>query len=231
MSLKLPKNKYIVATIKKWHFDSFYKRYGGGDGEWLLISNPKDLNFEFVKENNPRYMFFPHWSWIVPNEIIHNYECVCFHSSDVPYGRGGSPIQNLIIRGVTETKISALKMVEELDAGPVYMKRSLSLKGRAQDIFENSAEIIAEMMQEIVKNEPTPQPQIGESIVFKRRQESENLLPMDSDLNHLYNHIRMLDAETYPTSHIVHGKYKIEFSHAKFDNNELTAQSKITMIT
>ena len=47
----------------------------------------------------------------MPSEIIRNYECICFHETDLPFGRGGSPIQNLIVRGFKTTKISAIKMI------------------------------------------------------------------------------------------------------------------------
>lgn len=217
-------HNYVVATIKQWHLDCFRKI---DSPEWFLVTDPKELTLERLKTINPRYVFFPHWSWIVPDEIINTYECVCFHSSDVPYGRGGSPIQNLIIRGLTQTKVSALRMVKELDAGPVYMKRDLSLLGRAQDIFERSAGIIMEMMQEIANTEPTPEPQIGEATLFKRRQGEDNILPQEGGLEHLYNHIRMLDAESYPPSYLFYGRYCLEFSHAEYDGKEIAAKVKI----
>ena len=34
--------------------------------------------------------------------------------TDLPYGRGGSPLQNLIIRGFESTKISAIEFKMEL---------------------------------------------------------------------------------------------------------------------
>ena len=64
---------------------------------------------------------------IYSKEIIKRFECVCFHMADVPYGRGGSPLQNLIARGHRETKLTALRMVEDFDAGPVYSKMPLCL--------------------------------------------------------------------------------------------------------
>ena len=45
--------------------------------------------------------------------------------TDLPYGRGGSPLQNLIARGFLETKISAILVEKQLDAGPVYLKMEL----------------------------------------------------------------------------------------------------------
>ena len=48
------------------------------------------------------------------------YDCVIFHMTDLPYGRGGSPLQNLIIRGYKKTNVVSNKCVGEVDAGPIY---------------------------------------------------------------------------------------------------------------
>jgi methionyl-tRNA formyltransferase len=221
---------YVVATIKNWHINLFNQRSDSDFKGWHLIITPEVLTFEKLSLLKPKDIFFPHWSWIVPNEIIDNFECVCFHSSDVPYGRGGSPIQNLIIRGIKETKISALKMVKELDAGPVYLKKLLSLEGRGQAIYERSSFIIADMMKEIAEKEPIPEEQQGNTIVFKRRQGNDNILPTEQEnaLETLYDHIRMLDADFYPSSYIEHGAYRIDFSEASLKSNYLEAKVKIT---
>lgn len=218
-------HKYIVATTKEWHIKIFKKKHAFEN--WSLVSSPDELTLEKISELNPRYIFFPHWSWIVPEEITNNFECVCFHSSDVPYGRGGSPIQNLIIRGHKETKISALKMVNELDAGPVYLKRDLNLAGCAQEIFEKSAIIISDMMDWIAANEPNPVPQEGLPVVFKRRTSNENIMPTSGSLTDIYNHIRMLDVESYPDSHIEYGDFIINFSGANLNKNSIEARVKI----
>ena len=64
--------------------------------------------------------------------------------SDLPYGRGGSPLQNLIIREHRKTMISAIQCVKEIDAGPVYLKKPLSLEGSAEEIFICANHIIEE---------------------------------------------------------------------------------------
>jgi len=43
--------------------------------------------------------------------------------TDLSYGRGGSPLQNLIVRGYKDTMISALWIEKELDSG-AYTHRS-----------------------------------------------------------------------------------------------------------
>jgi hypothetical protein len=35
----------------------------------MFVSDPTQLN-DAITENEPDYIFFLHWSWIVPSEII-----------------------------------------------------------------------------------------------------------------------------------------------------------------
>ena len=67
--------------------------------------------------------------------------------TDLPYGRGGSPLQNLIIRGGKTTKLFAFRMTEEFDARPNYLKRNLSLEGTAREIFIRANYLSAKMIR------------------------------------------------------------------------------------
>jgi methionyl-tRNA formyltransferase len=215
-------NTYIVATIKPWNVAAFGRHTRTLPGSWHLISEQADLTPVLIAKLRPRYIFFPHWSWAVPLEILSAAECVCFHMTDVPYGRGGSPLQNLIANGCKDTVLSALRMVPEMDAGPVYLKRPLSLTGRAQDIFERAAELVYDLTREIIEKEPKPVPQKGTPIIFKRRTPDMSVLPKTGNMEDLYDHIRMLDAETYPKAFLEHGDF-----HLVFDNAELQADGSL----
>lgn len=143
--------------------------------------------------------------------------------TDVPYGRGGSPLQNLIVRGHDETKLTALKMTERLDAGPVYLKRPLSLEGAAEDIFKRASELSISMMAEIIETEPEPVPQTGEATHFARRKPSQSVIPVDANPSALYNHIRMLDADGYPRAFIQYGDWIVRFTDARLDGSSVEA--------
>ena len=101
----------------------------------ILLDNPKKLKLNYIKKINPKLIFFPDWSWIIPNEIVQKYQCICFHESNLPKFRGGSPIQNQIIRGIKNTKTSSFIMNEKLDAGDILLQKDLSLEGSLDDIF------------------------------------------------------------------------------------------------
>lgn len=221
-------NTYIIASIKDWNIRNFYKIASGISADWHLITSKEELAVEKIERLNPRYIFFPHWSWIIPKEIYSIFDCVVFHMTDVPFGRGGSPLQNLITREIYETKISAIKVIEELDAGPVYLKKKLSLDGSAEEIFIRASSITFDMIRYIIENEPSPVEQKGKPMLFRRRTPVESRIPDVGDLNKVFDWIRMLDAEGYPKAFIETENLRLEFSKASLESGHIRADVKIT---
>lgn len=193
------------------------------------VSNRSELDKALSEEPGIRFIFFLHWSFTVPKRITENYHCICFHMTNVPYGRGGSPLQNLIQRGHRETILSALKMVTEVDAGPVYLKRPLSLEGgTAEEIYIRAAELSCEMIQEILERNLQPIAQEGEVVEFKRRKSENSVLPVDAPLDVIHDHIRMLDAEGYPHAFLEVGGIRLEFTRSARYAENLLADVRIT---
>ena len=221
--------RIIIATVKSWNIEraqALQKEYVGVH-DIVIYTTKEEFTINNVRDFNPDYIFMPHWSYLVSREITDNWECVVFHMTDLPYGRGGSPLQNLIVRGHKETKISAIKVTEKLDGGPVYMKRPLSLAGSAQEIFMHCSDIIfQEMIPMLLAEKVTPKPQEGEPVVFKRRKPEEGKITPDMGLNNIYDYIRMLDAEGYPRAYMEFGDYRLEFEEAGLstDGRELSAR-------
>ena len=218
---------YVFASRTPWPIDAMIERRHRLPGQWITIADRADLTSEFLKAAAPRYVFFPHWSWIVPEAILGSYECVCFHMTDVPFGRGGSPLQNLIVRGVRTTRLTALRMEAELDAGPVYGKRDLDLSGPARTILKRAAALTLDMIEWIVAEEPVPVLQSGDPTFFKRRRPEESVLPDAGTIEAVYDHIRMLDADCYPPAFLNHGGWRLELSEASLAGNAVEARVRI----
>lgn len=217
----------IICTIKNWNIKNARKFANKVADKYrvYVIDKKENLTEEFVKKINPRFIFFPHWSFKIEEEIYKNFECVVFHMTDLPYGRGGSPLQNLIAKGIYETKISAIRVTEALDAGPIYCKSRLALLGKAQDIYEKCSRIIfEEMIPEILEKRMIPIEQVGEAVCFRRRKPEQSRIPIEVDNVKLYDHIRMLDAEGYPSAFIEFGDYRLEFSDAEMIDDKVTAK-------
>ncbi len=213
--------KILIANVNPAYAeleDFLRKKFGDDVG---FIKSKAELNPEALKDLNPAYIFFPHWSDIIPKSIYSSFNCVVFHMTDLPYGRGGSPLQNLIVRGHKSTRLSALKVAEGIDTGDIYLKKDLELSGTATEIFVRAGELMKEMIVEIVATNPSPRQQEGEVVLFKRRKpEDSNIAALES-LEQLYDHIRMLDAKGYPHSYLETEHFRIEFTNANLETKDI----------
>ena len=208
------KEKIIIACSKKWFFkNQKVKKYIKKKN--ILILQKKDyLNEKYLKKVNPKIIFFPHWSYKVKENIIKKYRCICFHTAPLPYGRGGSPIQNLIIRNFKKSPICAIKMTNKIDAGPIYMKKTISLSGNLNKIFERMAEKIIQMIIILSKKNIKPKKQRGKIYNFKRLSEQPEIIK-ERKIEEIFDKIRMLDSDDYNNAYIKNNNLKIYLSNPK----------------
>lgn len=207
--------KIILVTDKSWH-DQLYKNLSSDQYglECLRVTVKDEFTFELCQKFRPDWIFIPHWSYLIPKEIFENFRCVVFHMTDLPYGRGGSPLQNLIVKGHEETKISAISVTDEIDAGKIYLKRSLNLNGTAEEIFILSSKVIEEMIDVIINEEPVPKEQKGDIVKFRRRKPKDGDISNLESIEDIYDFIRMLDCEGYPKAFLETDHFKLEFTRA-----------------
>ena len=193
----------------------------------ILLDNPKKLKLNYIKKINPKLIFFPDWSWIIPNEIVQKYQCICFHESNLPKFRGGSPLQNQIIRGIKNTKTSSFIMNEKLDAGDILLQKDLSLEGSLDDIFSRMISNDYFLINKIINGKFKKQKQTGKITTYKRRKPKESeLISLDFSKKYLYDFIRML-ADPYPNAFIKIGKKKIIFKDIKYNGKKLEFKGEI----
>lgn len=76
------------------------------------------------------------------------------------------------------------------------------------------------MIEAIVINDLKPKEQEGEVVKFKRRKKEDSNILEIKNLEKVYDHIRMLDADGYPQAFIETANLKIEFSKAKLNTNK-----------
>ena len=219
---------YLVLGCKSWNRRLFDQTLQRLPGRWHFVSSASELSLEFVNSLSPRYIFVLHWSWKVPEEIVTAFECVCFHMTDVPFGWGGSPLQNLIVRGFRETKLTALRMTRAFDAGPVYLKEPLSLEGGAEEIYLQAGQLSAKMINRIIREQMKPAAQQGEPVNFKRRKPAESKVGNPASLQELFDFIRMLDADGYPRAFLQHSGFRFELSRPALYDGRIVADVTIT---
>lgn len=90
----------------------------------IPVHKPHRLNkdFEILREWKPDLLLTFAYGQIISDEILElgNYAPLNLHASLLPKYRGAAPIQYALRNGDTETGVSLMEMVHELDAGDVY---------------------------------------------------------------------------------------------------------------
>jgi methionyl-tRNA formyltransferase len=79
--------------------------------------------------------------------------CINGHASLLPRWRGAAPIARAILAGDTVTGVSVMRLVREMDAGPVALRRELAIgpEETAGELAARLAELTADLVAEVVE--------------------------------------------------------------------------------
>lgn len=174
--------------------------------EFLLQLSEPDFCELDIAAFKPDLLLFYGWSKIIPDNLVTKYNCLMLHPSPLPKYRGGSPLQNQIIRGETKSAVTIFLMDEGIDTGPIAKQKELDLSGTLNDIFERISVIGLQLTLEIVREGLSVHEQDEEQATyFNRRKPHESEISIDELTNqsslYLYNKIRMLQ-DPYPNPFI-----------------------------
>jgi len=220
---------YIIATIKTWNIENsknLAEKYP--EHNFILVTEKEKLTHKTLSEIKPEFVFFPHWSWIIPEEIYKNYNCVVFHMTDLPFGRGGSPLQNLIVRGIYQTKITAIKVEAGLDTGDIYFKEPFDISmGNADEIFSKISDLVFDkLIPRFFTEKLILKPQEGMPVVFPRRIPGQSEIPEGLSQRQIYDYIRMLDGEGYPAAYMKYQNGRVYYRNASLKDDIVYAKAE-----
>ena len=199
--------KIACITYRSWASEIYNKLAKTYDeNEFLLIHSKENFSEEEVKSFKPDIILWYGWSWMISNEFVDNYESIMLHPSPLPKYRGGSPIQNQIINGETNSAVTLFRMTNELDKGDIYIQEELSLEGKIEDIFGRIKQIGFEATCKVLEGDYILKPQKEENATYYKRRTPEQSEITSEELNempgiYLYNKIRMLTGP-YPRAYI-----------------------------
>ena len=115
-----------------------------------------DEEYKFLKELNADLAIVVAYGQIIPKEFLGLTKkgFINIHASLLPLWRGAAPIQRSIMNLDKEIGISIMKIVEELDSGPVcnFYKFKLENNYNAQEISEKLSMMAAEKILDNVDN-------------------------------------------------------------------------------
>lgn len=140
---------------------------------------------------------------------------IVIHASDLPCGKGFSPLQWQILEGKNEIVLTLFEAVDEVDAGPYYIKDTVKYEGTElyNEIRNKLAEKIIEMCLYYISNikNLNLSPQKGIESFYPRRTTIDDMIDIDKSIMEQFNHFRIADNINYPLWFEYRGvRYKIK---------------------
>ena len=127
---------------------------------------------------------------------------IVIHASDLPKGKGFTPVKWQILEGKNQIPITLFEAVEAMDAGDYYFKDAINLTGYEllDEIHSLLGKKVCEMALRYVKeyNNWIPIKQEGEETIYKKRTIEDDELDITKTIESQFNHFRIEDNERFP---------------------------------
>ena len=199
--------KIVCVGYRKWALEIYERlKIFYGTSHDIVIFDKDNYSETSLTQENPDMVLFYGWSWKISPSIIEKYMCLMLHPSPLPKYRGGSPIQNQIINGETQSAVTIIEMTDKLDAGDILAQESISLDGNIKEILKRLTRVGTRLTKRIVSGNIARRKQDEtEATFYNRRKEKDNEITvseiLSQDSQYLYNKIRML-GDPYPYAYI-----------------------------
>jgi methionyl-tRNA formyltransferase len=130
---------------------------------------------------------------LIPKELLDRALWLNVHPSLLPRWRGAAPVERAIMASDTETGVSIIRLVEELDAGPVGAAGDFPI-GPDDDagvVFERAADMGSELLDSVLALQEFS-PQEGEATYAEKIGPADRELDWSRPPQELHNLIRAL---------------------------------------
>jgi methionyl-tRNA formyltransferase len=186
---------------------------------WLNFCLDNDLSIISEVENiRPcEYLFLISCTTLLSPEKTKDIGLVCVvHESDLPKGRGWSPLAWQILEGKSEIVVSAIACAEKVDSGDILAQRILKLDGsELSDEINKKAFLAKAFLVLDVINHPNQRPQVGCPTYYPKRTPKDSRLDPDKSIREQFNLLRVCE-DRFP---------------AFFDLNDHTYEVRLRRVT
>jgi methionyl-tRNA formyltransferase len=151
----------------------------------IELAQPGDVNSDEARqriaEAGPEALALCAFGALIKEPLLSGYEWFNVHPSLLPRWRGAAPVERAIQAGDERTGVSIMRLVEELDAGPVYLAGEEPI--RPGDDYGTLAPRLAQLAGELLvrtldeRPEPVPQPDDGVTYAEKISADDRRLDP------------------------------------------------------
>lgn len=142
---------------------------------------------------------------VKPAVLERNRHNIVVHASDLPKGKGWSPVTWQVLEGKDTIPLTLFEAAEEIDAGPIYLRGFIRLKGTelVEEIRALQAEGTVSLCMDFVRDYPgvlanaVVQDSEGESF-YPRRRPGDSALDPDKTIREQFDLLRVCDRDRYP---------------------------------
>ncbi len=126
------------------------------------------------------------------------------HESDLPAGRGWSPLTWQVLQGARHIVVSLIEAAAAVDAGSIYGQTTIELSGDelVDDLRQKQAAATFGLCAEFIADYPAvlqrARGQRGNPSYFPRRTPADSRIDIDLPLRDLFNLLRVCDNTRYP---------------------------------
>ena len=124
------------------------------------------------------------------------------HASDLPKGRGWSPMAWEVLEGADRITVSLLKAEDGVDSGDIWEKRSFELDGTEllEELNAKLFDVELQLMDWALGNcdQTVPEPQIGDPFTWPRRLPTDSKIDPERPLTESFDTIRIADPDRFP---------------------------------
>jgi methionyl-tRNA formyltransferase len=112
---------------------------------------------------------------IVPPALLERHLWLNVHPSLLPRWRGAAPVERAIMAGDEETGVTIIKLVEELDAGPIAAQRAFPIRpdDDAGEVHRRAGEVAGDLLEDVLRR-PRFRPQPDEGATYARKISAED---------------------------------------------------------
>jgi methionyl-tRNA formyltransferase len=132
---------------------------------------------------------------IVPDDLLDDYLWLNVHPSLLPRWRGAAPVERSLMAGEDETGVTIIRLVHELDAGPIAAQQSFPVAADddAGAVYARAAEVAAALLDALLAGPaPSFRPQTGEPSYATKIGPADRLLDLGRPAVELVNRVRAL---------------------------------------
>jgi methionyl-tRNA formyltransferase len=115
---------------------------------------------------------------LIPRDLLERHLWLNVHPSLLPRWRGAAPVERALIAGDAETGVTIIKLVEELDAGPIAAREAFAVgpDDDAGTVYQRATELAVELLERVLPAPSfTPQPEDGVTYADKIGPEDRQL--------------------------------------------------------